>query len=259
MSTTEERRGLLKRVRSIRILPPKDSRFYNYFDELSGHLVEASEDLVKLFQAALNERDHLEEKIHSAFVRCSRISELIEELLHISQQPPFERTEIMELTRNLVRIIKYIKHAANRYVIYSFPTSDKEMRELAPVINSACVEIAAAIKQLPRNRNLDSYLNAINRYEVHADNIYHNGLKRRFAEIRQNRIDSEKMIEDFRSRDDAKSSHADLLNIDFSNVQYTRHVAIFFILREVYVELEKASDACTDVASSLKRMVAGNV
>jgi len=165
----------------------------------------------------------------------------------------------MELVRNLVRVSKYIKHAANRYFIYSFPTSDKEMRELAPVIHSACLEIAAALKQLPRNRNLDSYLNAINRFEIRADNIYHNGLKRRFAEIRQNRIDSQQMIENLRSLESAKASHIDLLNIDYSNVEYTRHVAIFFILREVYVELEKASDACTDVATSLKRMVSSNV
>ena len=259
MSASDAAKSLLSRAKNIRLLPPKDSRFYNYFDELAENIVEASQDLVRLFDASLPERSVLEEKIHSAFIRCSRISDLVEELLHIAQQPPFERNEIMELTRHLVRISKYIKHAANRYVIYSFPTSDKEMRELAPVIHHACAEIASAIKHLPRNRNLDSYLNAINRYEIHADNIYHNGLKRRFDEIRQNRIDSEEMIEKLRAPENAPAANLDLLTIDLSNVQYTRHVAIFFILREVYVELEKASDACTDVASSLKRMVSGNV
>ncbi len=259
MNSTPSKTGFLARVKNIRLLPPKDSRFYGLFNEMADIIVEASRDLVKIFNAPINERQEIEAAIHAKFVKCGRIHDQVEALMHAAHQPPFERPEIMDLTHNLMRIVKYIKHAANRYVLYNFPTSDKEMRELAPIINNACQEIAAALKELPRNRKIDSYFDTITRYEIKADSIYHQGLGRRFAEIRQNRLDCEKMIDDLCAPEARACEKADLLNINRSLVQYTRHVAIFFILREVYVELEKASDVCTDVATCLKRMVSGNV
>lgn len=251
--------GLLAKIKNIRLLPPKDKRFYDLFNQMAEQNVLASDYLVKIFKAPEKERGEIEESIHSCFVRCSKISGQVEELLITAQQPPFERSEIMELVINLTRVIKFIKHAANRYVIYNFPTSDKEMRELAPVIHNSCLEIQTAIRELPHNRRLEAFYDTIVRYEIQADSIYHQGLGRRFAEIRQNRIDTEKMIDSLcgGNRDDCSPS--ELLSVDRSIVQYTRHVAIFFILREVYVELEKATDACTDVATSLKRMVTVNV
>jgi uncharacterized protein Yka (UPF0111/DUF47 family) len=133
------------------------------------------------------------------------------------------------------------------------------MREMAPILKSACIEIRNAFNSLGHNRKVDVFCDAIDRMETHADTIYHQGLSRRFAEIRQNRIDSEKQIVNLTDSKELKVSHIELLNIDMANVQYIRHVAVFFILREVYVELEKAIDACTEVTDSLKRMVNRNV
>jgi|GEM_PF-1435337 len=251
--------GLWSKIKNIRLLPPKDKKFYDLFNQMAEHNVQASGNLIELFKAPDNRRREIEELIHNDFIMCSKISNSIEELLRTSQQPPFERPEIMELTLNLTRVIKFIKHAANRYVIYNFPSSDKEMRELAPVIHNSCMEIKTAIKELPHNRQLSTFYNTIIRYEIQADLIYHEGLSRRFAEIRQNRIDAEKMIDSLSSGNPNDCSSSDLLAVDRFVVQYVRHVAIFFILREVYVELEKATDACTDVAASLKRMVSINV
>jgi hypothetical protein len=51
----------------------------------------------------------------------------------------------------------------------------------------------------------------------------------------------------------------ELVPIIRNNLQYTRHVAVFFILRQVYEELERSIDSCGEVAADLKRMVAENV
>ncbi len=259
MNPKEAAQSLFSRIKNIRLLPPRDSRFYELFTEMGEIIYETSGDLVKIFNAPISERQEIEEAIHSRFIKCGRLSDSTEDLLNIAQHPPFERPDIMELTRNLMRVVKFIKHAANRYVIYNFPTSDKEMRELAPVINLACQEIATTIKRLQHNRNLDSFYYTITRFEIQADNIYHQGLSRRFAEIRQDRIDTEQLIDNLGKSEGRECTSADILRVNKSIVEYTRHVAIFFILREVYEELEKASDACTHVAATMRRMVAGNV
>ena len=129
------------------------------------------------------------------------------------------------------------------------------MRELAPIINDACLQIEKIIKSLPKNRDIEPFCRAVEQLESKADDIYHGGLKRRFREIRSDRAS----LEDTIKSSSGEISPAELLPIINANVEYTRHVAIFFILRQVYAELERAIDACTDITAALKRMVSKNV
>lgn len=244
-----------KRIKNFRILPPKDKEFYNLFNEMTSTAVESSELLVKLFNATRNERTLSETQIATRLTRSSQIADTLEELVRNAQQPPFERSEISEFSDNMVRIMKYINHAANRYVVYDFPSSDKEMREMAPIVKEACLEICKAVKSLNKNRNLDPFYKAVDRLETQADDIYHNGLGRRFQEIRRDRNDLDEMIQGLSKNPTGE----DLIPIISTNVEYTRHVAVFFALRQVYAELERAIDACTDLSATIKRMVARNV
>ena len=250
---------IVKKIRSISLLPPKDKRFYGLFNEMTDNLVEASEELVRLFDTPIQTRHEIEVKIHACGVRCNRVGDSIEELLLVAQQPPFDRADISDLVAKSMKVMKYIKHAANRYVIYNFPTSDKEMRELAPLIKSACMEIAAAFRKLPGDRKLGSYCDAVEQFESQADNVYHQGLSRRFAEIRQDRVDVEEQISKLTEPFPGTAESPAFLAIDKSTVEYVRHVAVFFILRQVYAELERAIDACTEVTAALRRMVSKNV
>ncbi len=245
----------LKKVKNIRLLPPRDKEFYKLFDETVENLVEASSMLVELFGVPVSERPVISRKIESCLTRSSRINESIEELLNRSQQPPFDRAEISQFNDDAFRIMKHVNHAANRYVIYDFPTSDKEMRELAPIILKACEEIAKAVKSLPRDRRIEPYFRAVDRLEAQADEIYHEGLRRRFKEIRHDRISLEERFAGV----NGSSSVAELLPIIRANVEYTRHAAVFFILRQVYEELERSIDACTELTGTLRRLVAENV
>ena len=246
---------LVNRVRNWRLLPPKEGTFYKYFDEISETLTEGSSKLIELFTAQVQDRQVIGVEIENCLTRMSRTGEQIEDLLRRAHQPPFDRSSISQFSDDSFRIMKHINHAANRYLIYYFPSSDKEMRELAPIIKEACDEIAKAVKTLPKNRVLDPYCRSIDRLETKADEIYHEGLRRRFHEIRTDRLNLETRI---KANEDSTSVN-EILPIISANVEYTRHTAVFFILRQVYEELERAIDACTEVAASLKRMVAENV
>jgi uncharacterized protein Yka (UPF0111/DUF47 family) len=247
--------GFFSRIRGWRLLPPREREFYNLFNELVSTVVDASKMLIELFDAEGAERAEIELKISNFITRCARIDESIEELLRSAQQPPFDRAEISQFVGDMVRILRYIGHAANRYVVYDFPSSDKEMRELAPIINEACQEIAKAVASLARNRNLEPFFKAVDRLENRADNIYHEGLRRRFQEIREDRLELEGRVKSLPRPLTPES----ILPIIAGNIEYTRHAAVFFILRQVYAELERAIDSCTDTTATLKRMVTRNV
>jgi uncharacterized protein Yka (UPF0111/DUF47 family) len=236
----------LKRVKNIRLLPPRDKEFYRLFDETVDNLIDASSMLIELFDAPVAERPIISRKIETCLTHCNRINESIEDLLNRSQQPPFDRSEISQFNDDTFRIMKHINHAANRYVIYDFPTSDKEMRELAPIIHQACEEITKAVKALPHDRRIEPYFRAVDRLETQADEIYHEGLRR---------INLENLI---KSIEDAGHT-GELLPVIKANVEYTRHAAVFFILRQVYEELERSIDACTELTGTLRRLVAENV
>ena len=246
---------LLKKIKGIRLLPPRDREFYRLFDETVDNLIDSSTMLVNLFDAPISERQVIGIKIETCLTRCNRINESLEDLLNRSQQPPFDRSEISQFNDDAFRIMKHINHAANRYVIYDFPTSDKEMRELAPIILQACEEIAKAVKLLQHDRKIEPYFRAVDHLEAQADEIYHEGLRRRFQEIRTDRISLENQINEVTDADCV----ATLLPIIRANVEYTRHAAVFFILRQVYEELERSIDACTELTGTLRRLVAENV
>ena len=80
-------------------------------------------------------------------------------------------------------------------------------------------------------------------------------MRRRFQEIRHDRISLEKRINEVTD----SNCVAALLPIITANVEYTRHAAVFFILRQVYEELERSIDACTELTGTLRRLVAENV
>lgn len=251
--------GLFKGIKNIRLLPPADKEFYEIFNELAATLIEASGKLIELFGARSGQREEIEIKISTCALRCDQIAASIEALLRVAQQPPFERSEISQFRDEMLRAMKYISHAANRYIVYDFPSSDKEMRELAPLIYEACVEISKAIKSLARDRDIEPFRLAVNQLEAKADDIYHEGLRRRFREIREDRAELESQIKKMTGETRTEITNRDLINLVADNVEYTRHVAVFFILRQVYAELERAIDACTDIAATLKRMVTSNV
>jgi uncharacterized protein Yka (UPF0111/DUF47 family) len=246
---------LLQKAKNMRLLPPRDREFYALFNEMTEVLVEGSTRLVELFSSEGPVKQEIGIRIETCLNRCSRIGESIEEMLRSSQQPPFGRAEISEFGSESFRVMKFINHAANRFVVYDLPYSDKEMRELAPLIQEACQELAKAAKLLPKDRNLGPCYRAVDLLEARADVIYHEGLRRRFQEIRSDRANLESRIAALTPEAVMK----EIIPILSANMEYTRHAAVFFILRQVYEELERAIDACTEVAASLKRMVAENV
>ncbi|MGB5106992.1 MAG: DUF47 family protein [Candidatus Zixiibacteriota bacterium] len=247
--------AVFARLKRIRLLPPRDQEFFGLMGKLTDTAAESSHWLTEMFNGDPKRGQEFSTHIENCLTKCAQVAGSIEALLLRSQQPPFARTEIGQFSTDTLRIVKFINHAANRYVVYDIPSSDKEMRELGVIIKEACDQIVEAVKSLRSNRNIDPFARAVDKLETKADEIYHGGLRRRFQEIRSDRSILEAKINDTPRPADSES----VITLIAANVEYTRHVAVFFILRQVYAELERAIDACTDATGTLKRMVADNV
>lgn len=247
--------SLFGRLRKLRILPPRDEEVYAIFEQISDTITEAALLLTELFNPDNRNGQELAYQIENCLTKCLQLGETVEDTLARAQQPPFARSEIAQFANNCVHIVKFINHAANRYVIYDIPSSDKEMRELAAIIREACDHIEGAVKSLRKDRRIEPFSRAVDQLETRADEIYHGGLHRRFQEIRTDRSNLESRIQDTPPTAEPQA----ILNLISANVEYTRHVAVFFILRQVYAELERAIDSCTDATDTLKRMVSDNV
>lgn len=247
--------GMFNRIKQIRLLPPRDQEFFELFEKLVDTAAESSHWLTELFNSDVKGGQEIATRIETCLTKCLQIEETIEVLLLRAQQPPFARTEIGQFANDTLRIVKYINHAANRYVIYDIAYSDKEMRELGIIIKEATEQIVEAVKSLRHKRNIEPFARAVDQLETRADEIYHGGLRRRFQEIRKDRSLLESKINETPTSASAES----VIQLISANVEYTRHVAVFFILRQVYAELERAIDSCTDATDTLKRMVADNV
>ncbi len=251
MTTT----GFWARLKRIRLLPPREAEFFGLFERLADTAAESSYWLTELFNSDVRRGPEIATTIENCLIRTTQIEKSIEDLLGRAQQPPFSRAEISQFANDIFRIVKYINHSANRYVVYDIPSSDKEMRELAGIIREACEQIVEAVKCLRRDRQIEPYARAVDQLETRADEIYHGGLRRRFQEIRGDRSSLEARINDTPTTAEVGT----ILSLIKANVEYTRHVAVFFILRQVYAELERAIDCCTDATNTLKGMVAENV
>lgn len=247
--------NLFQRFKNWRLLPPRDQEFYGLFEETAATVVEGSMVLSELFTSEGSMRSERATRIDTLLSRCGQITESINQLVQHAQQPPFDRGEIPEFAAKATRILRFMNHAANRFVVYDMPSSDSEMRELSVLIREACDQLQRAVLALSKDRKIDAYCRAIELLEGKADEVYHGGLRRRFQEIRKDSRDLMARIDDL----EEPVAGELLLPLIAANVQYTRHVAVFFILRQVYAELERAIDACTDLSATLKRMVSSNV
>jgi predicted phosphate transport protein (TIGR00153 family) len=148
------------------------------------------------------------------------ITHEIFDLLHKTFLTPLDHGEIHALTTSMDDVVDIIHAAADALLLYKVDQPRPEARELARVILSSTQEIAAAVGSLRQKRTLPEMMprvKEINRLENEADRIARAAISA--------------LID---CRDD-----------------------IFELIRwkEIYDQLEEATDRCEDVADVLRTVV----
>jgi predicted phosphate transport protein (TIGR00153 family) len=201
-------------------LLPRDTSFFDLFDQLAGKVLDAARALEEM----LERWDRLELRVREMKDlehECDAITHRTFDKLNLTFITPLEREDIHELASRLDDIVDHIDSTASRLLIYGVKKPTDEAKLLAQVLTRTCIEVQKAVAGL-RNLKDPALLSRIsveiNRLENESDDILRLALKRLFE--RQN---------------------GDVLEV--------------IKLKEIYEKLESAVDRCEDVANVIQAVV----
>ena len=196
-------------------LMPREAKFFDLFERSAQNVVKGAQLLKELVDNWDNVTDRVG-KITDLEHEGDAITHQIMEQLHRTFVTPFDREDIALLAHSLDDIIDFIQAAADTMLVYKVDRPTQAARELADIIVQSADGVARAMPFLRRSGKLRQILEPcveINRLENVADGVYRTALGELF-----NGNDIAKIIK----------------------------------WREIYEQMESATDRCEDVANVLE-------
>ena len=197
-------------------LLPRQSRFFDLFEESARNMVKAARALKELIDtwevidgrvAEITELEHEGDSITHQIIAQ----------VHRTFVTPFDREDIALLAHTMDDVTDFIHAAADAMLIYKIDQASQRAEELANIILEAAEEIERAVGGLRRHADLKKILERcveINRLENMADRVYRAAM----AELFDDAMDITQVIK----------------------------------WREIYEHMESATDRCEDVANVLE-------
>lgn len=198
---------------------PTEPKFYDWFEQGAQNMVTTATLLHTMLEEGSEWPGRLEQMTELEH-KGDFITHTIFDLLHKTFVTPLDPPEIQALTDSIDDVVDFIHAAADTLVLYRVEQVRPYARELSKTILAATKEIAAAVGCLRHKKQLRDilpHLEEIHRLENEADRIGRLAL----AELIEQRNE------------------------------------IFELIRwkEIYQQLEEATDRCEDVADVLRTVV----
>ena len=200
-------------------LLPRETSFFDFFESHAAKTVEGAEELLSLATTGANvgaKAKRIKEIEHE----CDTITHHCVEALHKTFITPIERDDIYRLITRMDDIMDFVEAAAERIALYKLTQMTPDLKDLSDVLVRATKELAEAMKLLRNLEHSDAIVKKcidVNRLENEADAILRAATARLFEE------------------------EAD-----------TRTIIKW---KEIYENLESATDRCEDVANILEGVV----
>jgi len=198
---------------------PRNEAFYDLLHSAASNLVDAGEvlqDLMEHYENVDMKTGRLRELEHAG----DSITHEIMALLHKTFVTPIEREDIALLAERMDDVMDYVEGATTAMRIYQVTGPTPRSRELADVVRLMTLKVEQAIGKLREHRHLRDILPMaveLNRLENVADDLFRNAM----AELFQDEASAAEIIK----------------------------------WREIYDQLEQATDRCEDVANVLEGIV----
>jgi predicted phosphate transport protein (TIGR00153 family) len=202
------------------ILTPRDTRFFDLFEEDTANLVKAAGALVDFFEEEAPDREQRAREFKELEEHGDTITHEIIKRLHRSFVTPIDREDIAELAHALDSVMDFIEAAARTLVLYEMGEPTTYARQLSQIVLGVVTKLQQAMPLLRDRRKFSGILRAcveINSLENDADNVHHAAQ----AELFRTHADSCEVIK----------------------------------WRELYQHLENATDLGEDVANILEGIV----
>jgi predicted phosphate transport protein (TIGR00153 family) len=197
-------------------LMPRSSKFFDLFEASARNASKAAltlKDMVDTWDVIGGRVAEITELEHEG----DSLTHQIIAQLHRTFVTPFDREDIALLAHTMDDITDFIHAAADAMLIYKIDRPSEHARELADIIVQAAAEVEKAVGGLRRHSELKKILDRcieIHRLENMADRVFRPAMAELFDD-----------------------------NLDFAQV---------IKWREIYEQLESATDRCEDVANVLE-------
>jgi len=197
---------------------PKSVDFYEIFDEAAANLQDAAALLVSLMKES-GDVAPLAKRIYDLEQKGDTLTHEVMRRLNQTFVTPLDREDIHALTSRMDDVLDRIWGAVDRMQVFGLSERTPEGLEIARALHTTTEVIQTAFENLRRKRYTFVHDNCIeiNRLENHIDRIVRDALGRLFREVR------------------------DPLTV----VKW----------KDIYQQLEDASDRCEDVANILEGIV----
>ena len=201
------------------LMIPRETKFYDFFEQSAANLVTAAGALADLF----DNYEDVEMKVkrikdleHEGDVITHRIIQN----LHLTFVTPIDREDIARLAESLDDVMDFIEAAGRTALLYHITQPTERARELAAIVVRITNKLNEIMPLLRRRAQFKKILEGcveVNSLENEADDVHHAAL----AEL-------------------------------FDN---TRDASYIIKWREIYEHLESATDRAEDVANVLEAVV----
>jgi len=195
---------------------PKQEHFFGLFEESTRNIIKTARKLDEVIDTWENVDEKVAE-ITELEHEGDRITHQIMEQLHRTFVTPFDREDIALLAHSLDDVVDFIHAAADAMFLYKVDQPPQRAKELSDIIVQAATEIEKAMPQLRHRKEFKQILEhcvEINRLENVADDVF-------------------------------RAAMAELFND-------TSDITQIIKWREIYENMESATDRCEDVANVLE-------
>ena len=200
-------------------LLPRETSFFDFFESHAALTVDGAREFLSLVQTGANiaaKAKRVSEIEHETDV----ITHHCVEALHKTFITPIERDDIHRLITRMDDVMDYVEAAAERLVLYEIREMKPEIKDLADVLVRATEQVEKALKGLRDMKRAAGVVELcidINRLENEGDAILRVAVARLFRE--------------------------------------ERDPIVVIKWKEIYENLENATDRCEDVANIIEGVV----
>jgi predicted phosphate transport protein (TIGR00153 family) len=200
-------------------LLPRETSFFDFFEEHAALTIEGTKEFLSMVTTGAN-----------IAAKCRRISDIEHETdtithrcveaLHKTFITPIDRDQIHTLITRMDDVMDYVEAAAERIELYEITTMTNDVRDLADVLHRSAQQVEGAVRGLRDLKDTHATLKLcidINRLENECDAILRRSVARLFKE--------------------------------------EKDPIMVIKWKEVYENLESASDRCEDVANIIEGVI----
>ncbi len=162
-------------------LIPRETKFFDMFNEIAGNLVEGAQVLSDL----LHNYDY--QRLPEAVQKIKEIEHRGDDMTHrvfikLNQTfiTPFDREDIHLLASSLDDVLDFVFSASDRLVTYKITQPSPSAKVLAGIILKQAEELKKAVSLLNKNHHLLEHCVEVNRLENEADQVSREAIGRLF-------------------------------------------------------------------------------